>query len=116
MQSDENDRRPDGARNISGAFRQVYFGRRTQIVEGTARSIIRTFDVKKREYFGNMSMEDEISLLMANRTQASTGKLIYDPFIGTGSVAYVFLITLVIALSIFKISDHRVLWHFSVWF
>ncbi|KAI6106819.1 hypothetical protein EDD16DRAFT_1626340 [Pisolithus croceorrhizus] len=33
-------------------------------------------------------MEDEISLLMANRTQASTGKLIYDPFIGTGSVAY----------------------------
>lgn len=82
----ENDRHPDGARNINGAFRQVYFGR--LIVEGTARSLIRTFDVKKREYFGNTSMEAEMSLLMANQTQASTGKLIYDPFIGTGSMAY----------------------------
>jgi tRNA (guanine10-N2)-methyltransferase len=67
---------------------------------------MRTFDVKKRQYFGNTSMEAEISLLMANQTlvwflptgydsvkltrlQASPGKLIYDPFIGTGSMAYV---------------------------
>lgn len=82
----ENDRRPDGMRNINGVFRQVYFGR--LVVEGTARSLIRTFDVKKRDYFGNTSMEAEISLLMANQTQASPGKLIYDPFIGTGSMAY----------------------------
>ena len=55
-------------------------------------------------------MEAEISLLMANQTlvrhacttnmerincsrlwdtQASPGKLVYDPFIGTGSMAYV---------------------------
>jgi hypothetical protein len=27
-----------------------------------------TFDVKKRQYFGNTSMEAEISLLMANQT------------------------------------------------
>lgn len=47
-----------------------------------------TFDVKKRQYFGNTSMEAEISLLMANQTLASPGKLIYDPFIGTGSMAY----------------------------
>jgi tRNA (guanine10-N2)-methyltransferase len=33
-------------------------------------------------------MEAEISLLMANQTLASPGKLIYDPFIGTGSLAY----------------------------
>ena len=65
------------------------------------------FDVKKRAYFGNTSMEAEISLLMANQTQvcespigvvmdqqltlwqAAPGKLMYDPFIGTGSMAYV---------------------------
>lgn len=50
-------------------------------------------------------MESEISLLMANQTlvpplnaldmkhpddcQASPGKFIYDPFMGTGSMAYV---------------------------
>ena len=82
-----------------------------QIAEGTARRLVQTFDVKKRKYFGNTSMEAEISLLMANQTlvryslshlvacprteshspQASPGKLVYDPFIGTGSMAYVSL-------------------------
>jgi len=33
-------------------------------------------------------MEAEISLLMANQTLASPGKTIYDPFVGTGSMAY----------------------------
>lgn len=33
-------------------------------------------------------MESEISLLMANQTLASPGKFIYDPFMGTGSMAY----------------------------
>ncbi|THU81691.1 hypothetical protein K435DRAFT_873053 [Dendrothele bispora CBS 962.96] len=50
--------------------------------------LIKTFDVKKRNYFGNTSMESEVSLLMANQTLASPGKLIYDPFLGTGSMAY----------------------------
>jgi hypothetical protein len=38
------------------------------VEEGTARPLIRTFDVKKRQYFGNTSMEAEVSLLMANQT------------------------------------------------
>jgi tRNA G10 N-methylase Trm11 len=42
-----------------------------QIVEGTARQLIGVFDVKKRAYFGNTSMEAEISLLMANQTLVS---------------------------------------------
>ncbi|KAG8213883.1 tRNA guanosine-2'-O-methyltransferase [Butyriboletus roseoflavus] len=82
----EDGRRPDGCPNVDGEFRQTYFGR--LVAEGTARSLIRTFDVKKRAYFGNTSMEAEISLLMANQTQAAPGKLMYDPFIGTGSMAY----------------------------
>ncbi|KAI0690518.1 tRNA guanosine-2'-O-methyltransferase [Cytidiella melzeri] len=69
-----------------GAFMQVYFGR--LVAEGTARQLVNNFDVKKRSYYGNTSMEAEISLLMANQTLASPGKLIYDPFIGTGSMAY----------------------------
>ncbi|KAH7921404.1 tRNA guanosine-2'-O-methyltransferase [Leucogyrophana mollusca] len=77
---------PSDERNKDGEFRQVYFGR--LVAEGSARSLVRKFDVKKREYFGNTSMEAEISLLMANQAQASASKLVYDPFIGTGSMAY----------------------------
>ncbi|KAI9510945.1 tRNA guanosine-2'-O-methyltransferase [Russula earlei] len=70
----------------TGGIREIFFGRLLE--QGSARPLIRTFDVKKRQYFGNTSMEAEISLLMANQTLASPGKLIYDPFIGTGSLAY----------------------------
>ncbi|KAJ7703248.1 RNA methylase [Mycena rosella] len=69
-----------------GRFRQVYFGR--LVVEGSARALVKTFDVKKRLYYGNTSMESEISLLMANQAMASPSKLVYDPFCGTGSMAY----------------------------
>ncbi|KAJ7462237.1 tRNA guanosine-2'-O-methyltransferase [Mycena galericulata] len=69
-----------------GRFHQVYFGR--LVVEGSARSLIKVFDVKKRLYYGNTSMESEISLLMANQAMASSSKLVYDPFCGTGSMAY----------------------------
>ena len=68
-----------------GKLLQIYFGRLVgpnarilsfyrflfvtpQIAEGTARSLVQTFNVKKRTYFGNTSMEAEISLLMANQT------------------------------------------------
>ncbi|KAF5389449.1 hypothetical protein D9757_004270 [Collybiopsis confluens] len=69
-----------------GDFRQVYFGKLIEL--GSARPLVQMFDVKKRLFFGNTSMEAEISLLMANQTLASPGKLIYDPFLGTGSLAY----------------------------
>lgn len=39
-----------------------------QIEEGTARPLVKRYDVKKRAYYGNTSMEAEISLLMANQT------------------------------------------------
>ncbi|KAH9036725.1 hypothetical protein EDB83DRAFT_2318630 [Lactarius deliciosus] len=82
-------------RDIHGTTRQIarrccWLSRSIlwQLEQGSARSLIKMFDVKKRQYFGNTSMEAEISLLMANQTLASPGKLIYDPFIGTGSLAY----------------------------
>ncbi|KAK7676870.1 hypothetical protein QCA50_020206 [Cerrena zonata] len=52
-----------------GEFRQVFFGR--LIAEGTARPLVNKFDVKKRSYFGNTSMDAEVSLLMANQTLVS---------------------------------------------
>ena len=61
----------------------------SELVNGTARRLIDTFDVKKRAYYGNTSMEAEMSLLMANQAKAGPGKLIYDPFAGTGSMLYV---------------------------
>ena len=104
-------------------FRQVYFGRLVRFPlsamracislepqtgeEGESRQLITMFDVKKRVFHGNTSMEAEISLLMANQAQVSgdvfkadianftiilqavPGKLIYDPFAGTGSMLYV---------------------------
>ena len=42
-----------------------------QVTEGIARHLVQTFDVKKRAYYGNTSMEAEISLLMANQTLVS---------------------------------------------
>lgn len=39
-----------------------------QLEEGSARQLISKFDVKQREYYGNTSMDAEISLLMANQT------------------------------------------------
>ncbi|TEB38249.1 RNA methylase [Coprinellus micaceus] len=83
---DESFKRPREEHAGDGGFRQLYFGRLLE--EGTARPLVNVFDVKKRKYFGNTSMEAEISLLMANQTMASPGKLMYDPFIGTGSMAY----------------------------
>ncbi|QRV79134.1 tRNA guanosine-2 -O-methyltransferase [Ceratobasidium sp. AG-Ba] len=71
---------------VDGQFMQVVFGK--LIAEGTARRLITKFDVKKRLYYGNTSMESEISLLMANQTLAAPGKLVYDPFVGTGSMLY----------------------------
>ncbi|KZV63371.1 tRNA guanosine-2'-O-methyltransferase [Peniophora sp. CONT] len=75
-----------GKHDGDGDFREVFFGR--LIEEGTARPLLTKFDVKKRAYFGNTSMEAEISLLMANQTLAAPGKLVYDPFAGTGSMLY----------------------------
>ena len=68
-----------------GNFVAVYFGRLvrffsqypmgewphcvhpSQLADGSARSLIRTFNVKTREYYGNTSMDAELSLLMANQ-------------------------------------------------
>lgn len=45
-------------------------------------------DVKKRRYIGNTTMEAEMSLRMALMAMAGPGKVMYDPFMGTGSMLH----------------------------
>lgn len=49
------------------------------------RELIDKFNVKKRKYIGNTTMDAELSLIMANQALCGPGKLVYDPFVGTGS-------------------------------
>jgi tRNA (guanine10-N2)-methyltransferase len=49
------------------------------------RDAVQAFSLKKRLYLGTTSMDAELSLVMANMGLADSGKIIYDPFVGTGS-------------------------------
>lgn len=49
------------------------------------RALINKYNLKKREYLGTTSMDAELSLVMANQALLKPGKLVLDPFVGTGS-------------------------------
>ncbi|CCJ30387.1 unnamed protein product [Pneumocystis jirovecii] len=57
-------------------------------VARSSRSAVGLFDLKKRRYIGNTSMDAELSLIAANQALARKGKLVYDPFVGTGSFLF----------------------------
>ncbi|EKD01436.1 hypothetical protein A1Q2_04278 [Trichosporon asahii var. asahii CBS 8904] len=69
-----------------GKFEHVYFGKRVGV--SRARPLINVHDIKKRAFFGNTSMEAEMGLLTAGQTLPAPGKIMYDPFVGTGSLLY----------------------------
>ena len=60
-----------------------YFGR--EVGRGD-RSILPPLDLKQRRYLGPTSMDHEMALLMCTQGMAGPGRLIHDPFCGTGSV------------------------------
>ena len=62
--------------------KQIYFGR---WITRSQRDVINTYSLKKRQYLSTTSMDSELALITANLTLAAPGKLIYDPFVGTGS-------------------------------
>jgi tRNA (guanine10-N2)-methyltransferase len=45
------------------------------------------YNLKKRPYLGPTSTDHELALLMANQGHCKEGDLVYDPFVGTGSIA-----------------------------
>jgi tRNA (guanine10-N2)-methyltransferase len=59
-----------------------YMGRRVAV---GIRERFKKLDLKKRRYISTTSMDSELSLISANMVLAGPGKLIYDPFAGTGS-------------------------------
>nr|CAG4707994.1 unnamed protein product [Naegleria fowleri] len=64
-------------------LKTIYFTRK--IGEG-GRHLITEYDLKKRKYIGTTSMNATLSFLSANMALASSKTLIYDPFVGTGSI------------------------------
>ena len=63
--------------------KRVFFGRE---IGGADRKLLPTYQLKSRRYLGPTAMDAEMAFLMANQSLANTGKLVYDPFVGTGSI------------------------------
>ncbi|KAI7855545.1 S-adenosyl-L-methionine-dependent methyltransferase [Circinella umbellata] len=63
----------------------IYMG--VMVAKGS-RDTVQKYNLKKRKYLGTTSMDAELSLIMGNQAQAAPGKLIYDPFVGTGSFLF----------------------------
>ncbi|XP_031744564.1 tRNA (guanine(10)-N2)-methyltransferase homolog isoform X5 [Cucumis sativus] len=64
------------------AQRRIFFGP----VGGADRKLIPTYQLKSRTYLGPTAMDAEMAFLMANQALATSGKLVFDPFVGTGSI------------------------------
>ena len=62
--------------------KMLYFGRR---VGSSMRGLIDVHNLKKRPYISTTSMDAELALVTANMALASPGRMVYDPFVGTGS-------------------------------
>ncbi|OAD53615.1 tRNA (guanine(10)-N2)-methyltransferase like protein [Eufriesea mexicana] len=69
--------------NIPKEPYELFFGR--WITSGQ-RDLIRKLSLKTRKFIGNTSMDPQLSLIMANQAQVQKGDIIFDPFVGTGSL------------------------------
>ncbi|WVZ75032.1 hypothetical protein U9M48_023128 [Paspalum notatum var. saurae] len=65
------------------AKRTIFFGRE---VGAADRHLLPMYQLKSRKYIGPTAMDAEMAFLMANQGLAQPGKLVYDPFVGTGSI------------------------------
>jgi tRNA (guanine10-N2)-methyltransferase len=62
-----------------------FFGR--QVVETTLRlSKLKQYDLKKRRYLGPTSMLPELAFIMCAAGAVRRSSLVFDPFVGTGSI------------------------------
>lgn len=62
----------------------IWFGRQIQLSART-QNILDKYDLRRRKYIGTTSFDAELSLVSCNIGQVSPGKIVYDPFSGTGS-------------------------------
>ncbi|GJP70649.1 hypothetical protein CLOP_g1562, partial [Closterium sp. NIES-67] len=62
---------------------RVFIGREVAV---TDRTVATKYELSRRQYLGPTAMDAELALLMANQALARRGALMYDPFVGTGSI------------------------------
>jgi tRNA (guanine10-N2)-methyltransferase len=62
----------------------IWFGRQVQLSART-ENILDKYDLRRRKYIGTTSFDAELSLVSCNIAQVGPGKIVYDPFAGTGS-------------------------------
>jgi tRNA (guanine10-N2)-methyltransferase len=63
--------------------RRIFFGRQ---VGGADRKLLPTYPFKSRKYLGPATLGAEMAFLMANQAHVTPGKVVYDPFVGSGSI------------------------------
>lgn len=66
-----------------GVMKEFFFGR--QIVDGNRRAIDR-YSLKRRLFIANTSMDPMLSLITANCAKVRPNDLVFDPFVGSGSL------------------------------
>lgn len=62
----------------------LWFGREVQL-SARSNGVLEKYDLSKRKYIGTTSFDAELSLVSCNIGQADKFKIVYDPFVGTGS-------------------------------
>ncbi|XP_013380652.1 tRNA (guanine(10)-N2)-methyltransferase homolog [Lingula anatina] len=72
-----------GSQGTKPLAKKLYFG--TWVADGQ-KHLVQRYDLKKRHYIGNTSMDARLSLLVSNLALAGPGSWVLDPFVGTGSL------------------------------
>ncbi|XP_046859263.1 tRNA (guanine(10)-N2)-methyltransferase homolog [Xenia sp. Carnegie-2017] len=62
---------------------RFFFGR---LISYGQRHLIKYYSIKTRHFIGNTTMDVQLALIMANMGQCHDGMLVYDPFVGSGSI------------------------------
>ncbi|GAB6029000.1 hypothetical protein CHUAL_004789 [Chamberlinius hualienensis] len=71
------------SRDVSRKPTHVSFGR---LICHGQRDKITLLNLKDRKFIGNTSMDPQLSLIMANQGLVERNSLVFDPFVGSGSV------------------------------
>ncbi|CAH0723983.1 unnamed protein product, partial [Brenthis ino] len=69
--------------NVPDQPHDLFFGK--WVADGQ-RELIQTHSLKKRQFIGNTSMDAQLAIIMANQAQVTTGNIMLDPFVGSGSL------------------------------
>lgn len=69
--------------DVPGQPDKILFGK--WLADGN-RSMVKEISLKTRKFIGNTSMDAMLSLLMANQALVKPGDLVFDPFVGSGSL------------------------------